>query len=439
MLKHVVVVTDSLSVDGGSAKVALGSARALAAQGLQVTVFAAGGRISEELADTDSVQIVNTNQGEALSQRNRIGGALRGLWNLTAAKRLAALLSTLDRRHTVVHVHGWTKALSSSIFPVIKRSGFPVVVTLHEYFSACPNGCLYLHRAGRVCNLKPMSLACITTDCDSRNYGFKLYRVVRQMIQRWFGKMPAAISTFITVSDFSRRVLEPMLPANGRFYAIDNPVDAQHEPRATPEANRDFVYIGRLSAEKGGTLLAEAARRANARVVFVGDGSERAQIARVNPEACFVGWLDRDGVRAQLQSARCVVVPSVWYETLGLVVLEAAALGIPAIVPTGTAAHDLVLPNVTGLDFPRGDVDALTERLRQIASDDALVRGLSEHAYGNYWRRPLTMAAHVERLCAVYSSVLGAATSAMQPPVRRRLPNRRLENAHEIVVAERSA
>jgi glycosyltransferase involved in cell wall biosynthesis len=174
-------------------------------------------------------------------------------------------------------------------------------------------------------------------------------------------------------------------------------------------------------------------------VVFVGDGSERAEIARINPDARFVGWLDRDGVRAQLQSARCVVVPSVWYETLGLVVLEAAALGIPAIVPTGTAARDLIIPDVTGLEFPRGDVDALTARLREIAANDELVRGLSDRAYGNYWRRPLTMAAHVERLCAVYASVLGTAPSTTLPPVHPRVTTRRVESAHGIAVTERSA
>jgi glycosyltransferase involved in cell wall biosynthesis len=245
--------------------------------------------------------------------------------------------------------------------------------------------------------------------------------------------MPQSISTFITVSDFSRRVLEPMLPSGSRFYAIDNPVDAQREHRIAAESNRGFVYIGRLSAEKGGTLLAEAARRLNVPVVFVGDGAERAEIARVNPDARFMGWLDHEGVKAQLASARCVVVPSVWYETLGLVVLEAAALGIPAIVPTGTAAHDLVDPGHTGLEFERGNVDELTERLRVAVADDSLVHRLSEAAYAKYWNAPLTMNSHIGRLLSVYASVLDGAPSLAKS--RRRAADR----GPTSIMSERSA
>jgi len=67
MLEHVVIVTDSLAIDGGSAKVALGSALAIARSGLTVTVFAASGEASRELAACRNVRLVSTGQGEALS------------------------------------------------------------------------------------------------------------------------------------------------------------------------------------------------------------------------------------------------------------------------------------------------------------------------------------------------------------------------------------
>jgi glycosyltransferase involved in cell wall biosynthesis len=223
-----------------------------------------------------------------------------------------------------------------------------------------------------------------------------------------------------------------MLPAGSRFYAIDNPVDARYGPRVAAERNGAYVYVGRLSAEKGGALFAEAARRLGLPIVFVGNGSERAEIARVYPGATFVGWLDREGVKAQLEAARCVVVPSVWYETLGLVVLEAAALGIPAVVPTGTAAYDLIAPGRSGLSFERGNVDELTERLRAVASDDALVERMSRNAYAAYWKAPLTMSLHVDRLLSVYASVLRGAPAVVRPRSTS-------TNQAQDVIAERSA
>jgi glycosyltransferase involved in cell wall biosynthesis len=413
MIKHVVVVTDSLSIDGGSANVALRAAIAVAQTGLEVTVFAASGEAWPELLACKNLRIVCTGQGDALSARNRIGGALRGLWNPVAYSTMSTLLATLDAKTTVVHLHGWTKALSASVVASVVRAKFPIVLTLHEYFTACPTGCLYLHRDRQVCTLKPMSLACIAKDCDSRSYAFKLYRVLRQFIQRTAGRIPDGIEHYITVSAFSRRIIEPMLPRKRTMYAVDNPVDVKRQPRVRAEANDAVVFIGRLSPEKGGDLLAEAALMAGAKVVFIGEGSERTAIERRNPTAVFTGWLDRDGVASTLRMARCLVVPSLWYETLGLVVLEAAALGIPAIVPSGTAAADLVIDGVTGLTFARGNAADLGEKLR-LCADHTLIERLSYAAYESFWSKPPTMSGHLAGLIDAYRGTLGEAASRLE-------------------------
>lgn len=409
MLEHVVIVTDGLTIDGGSSKVALTSAMALAQSGLRVTVFAASGKPGADLAACKNLHIVSTNQGDTLGSANRPAGALRGLWNRTAKVRMRELLATLDPQRTVVHAHGWTKALSSSVLAAVVQAKFPVVVTAHEYFTVCPTGCLYLHRERAICTLRPMSLACIVKDCDSRSYAVKAYRIVRQLIARHAGGIPRALRHFISVSVFSRRVLEPLLPVvpgGYAFHPIDNPVDVPRLARTPAERNTGFVFVGRLSPEKGGLLLAEAAKRAGVRVTFVGDGPERDAIEHANPDATITGWLDRDGVGEYVRAARAVVVPSLWYETLGLVVLEAAAAGTPAIVPRETAPGDLVRSGETGLTFARGDVSDLAAKL-QAMCDDATVERMSRAAYAAFWIAPPTMHAHVAQLLAAYDDVLG--------------------------------
>jgi len=405
VISDVVVVTASLSIDGGSSKVALTSALALAGSGVRVPLFTAFGLPSADLASCERLRVISTGQAEALNDPNRFAAALRGLWNFRAYRMMRDALAKLDRKRTIVHVHGWTKALSASVIAASVASRFPLVVTLHEYFTACPTGCLYLHRDNKVCTIKPMSPACIVKDCDSRSYIFKLYRVVRQWIAMYAAGVPWAVANFITVSLFSRKVMEPLLPSGKRFYPIDNPVDVAMSGRVTAEENARFVYIGRLSAEKGVLLLAEAARRADVSVEFVGDGELRGEIERINPEAAVTGWLDPAAVARRLQGARCVVVPSLWYETLGLVVLEGAGAGIPAVVPNDTAVRDLVAADVSGLVFERGDVDRLTAALIALKSD-SLVRRLSEGAYRSYWRQPRTMSAHVTALQAAYEDIL---------------------------------
>ena len=406
MLEHVIVVTDSASVDGGSAKVALSSAIALAGSGLSITVFAAAGQPDPILADCPNLTVVNTNQGDALASQNRVGGALRGLWNVAAGREMKRLLGGLDPSRSVVHVHGWTKALSSSVVGIAVRARFPVVVTLHEYFSACPNGCFYIHPKKEICTLSPMSMDCITTNCDSRSYAFKMYRVARQAVQLTAGELPRGISHYIAVSAFSQRILQPLLPPKSHFYSVDNPIDAVPNSRTLAEKNDRFIFVGRLSPEKGGALLAEAARRAGVPITFVGDGAERETIERINPSARVTGWLSREEVQKHMATARVLVVPSLWYETLGLAVMEAGALGIPAIVPSGTAPHDLIEPDRTGLSFLRGNIEQLTSVMQACSTDDALVQRLSESVHAEYWERPLTMGRHMGQLRAAYDSVL---------------------------------
>jgi len=142
---------------------------------------------------------------------------------------MTELLATLDPATTIVHVHCWTKALSSSVVAAVARAKFPMVMTLHEYFTACPTGCLYLHRDRKVCTLTPMSVACIVKNCDSRSYLYKAYRVVRQLVQRTFGRIPSGIGEFITVSEFSRSVIERYLRAAGA--CIPSPIPCRPNVR----------------------------------------------------------------------------------------------------------------------------------------------------------------------------------------------------------------
>ena len=76
-------------------------------------------------------------------------------------------------------------------------------------------------------------------------------------------------------------------------------------------------------------MFARAAAAEQVPCRFIGAGMARDAIAHVNPQAILSGWMShRDSMRA-LREARALVFPSLWYETLGLVVLEAAAIGVP--------------------------------------------------------------------------------------------------------------
>lgn len=404
---HVIVVTDVAHVDGGSARIALGSAIGLAQRDVRVTVFSAVGPVAPNLA---GIQVVCLHQHEILNDPSRLRAITQGVWNSTAAARMTALLRTLDRNDTIVHLHTWTKALSASVVAAALALGFRVVLSLHDYFAACPAGSFFLSPQQQICTLRPMSLACIKTNCDSRNYANKLWRVGRQFVANQFAHMPSGILDYISVSDLSEAVLRPCLPANARIRRVQNFIDVQTQPPVHVAANTTFSYVGRLSAEKGPLLFAQAAHDLPIDIQFLGDGPLRAQIAQAAPRATLSGWLTPAHVASHLQRSRALVFPSLWYETQGLVVAECAAMGIPAIVPSTCAAREWVQHGITGLHFRGGDAGDLREKILQLHNDPQLAATMGLEAHRRYAQQPATLAMHCDHLLAVYRDMLAQPT-----------------------------
>ena len=405
---RVVVVNDFAHVNGGAAAVAIDSAIGLARRGHRVSFFSAVGPVDSRLRDA-GVEVVCTGQHEILRDPSRMRAVCQGLWNPTASRALSSHLNGDGREHTVIHLHGWSKALTTSVTRAAIDRGFKTVCTLHDYFAACPTGGFFDFRSLKHCQLRPLSLACLMRNCDSRSYSQKLWRVARQVVQERAGGLPGGIDAFVVLSRLSSNILRPHLPKEAHVFEVQNPVDAR---RATPvevERNYDFVMIARLSPEKGAALFARAARKAGVPAMFVGDGPSRKEIASANPSASITGWVPKGRVTDYLARSRCLVFSSLWYEAQPLVLLEAASHGVPAIVSDGCAGAENVVDGVTGLLFKDGDVGSLAAALRRM-NDDTFVRRLGRAAYEKYWDDPWTLDRHVKGLENVYCAVLGHTT-----------------------------
>lgn len=401
---NVVVVFDHAAITGGQAKVAFDSAVGLKRQGHRPIVFAAAGPVSPQLVEA-GIETVCLDQKDLVGNPSRIVAAMQGIWNLRAAKVLGDLLATLPRENTIVHVHGWAKALSPSIAQPIARSGLPAVYTIHEYFQFCPNGGFYNYRSHHVCTLTPLSAACWATNCDSRSYARKIWRNARLTAAKHLAHLPDVFADYITISDFQKSVVAPLVPDGVTLHRVDNPVSIPDLGPKTDPASGDFIFVGRLSPEKGAFVFAEAARKAGVVPTYVGDGPIAGEIAAKYPEARLLGWKDAKGVHAAMRSARALVFPSLWYEGQPLTVLEAKGLGVPVVVSDACAGTDEVAHGLTGLWFKSSDTDDLARALNELR-DDARVASMSRASYESYWRNPPTIDRHVARITGIYRGML---------------------------------
>jgi glycosyltransferase involved in cell wall biosynthesis len=321
------------------------------------------------------------------------------------------MLASLDRRRTIVHLHGYTKALSTSPVMAARWGGFATVCTLHDFFAACPNGAFFNYRQRAPCTLRALSTACLTTACDKRHPLHKAYRVVRGAVQRHIARFPAGIGHYISLSNHSGALLRPYLPINAQLYPLTNIIDVPRQPPVDAGANRNLMVIGRLDEEKGVLLAMRAAAAAGLPIVFVGDGPYRGQLEAAG--ARVTGWLSAAEVYRELNAARCLVFPSLWYETFGLVVAEAAARGVPAIVSDISAPADRITDGQNGWLFRAGDLADLTGRML-LTRDDTAVRAAGAAAYQSYWAAPADPISHSWALLSIYANVLSANTGASQ-------------------------
>lgn len=349
-VKTVIIVNDFNYIQGGASKVAIDTARILNDEGLNVIYFSA---VNKEEANIDGIKYVSTNQCESLKDKNKIRGALNGIYNLKAKKEFKKLLKSLDNETTIVHVHGWTKALSSSIFDIAFKMKFKVVLTLHDYFTACPNGGYFDYKQNKICHLKPLSFKCIKCNCDSRNYGFKFYRVIRQFVQNKIVKLNDRLENVITISEFSENILKPTLGKNTKITRIYNPIDMDKNVEEIDPAKNDYyLYVGRVSKEKGVDLFCQAITELGYKGIVVGDGDEKEKLQKQFPNIEFTGWKNKDEVKQYMKGARALIFPSRWYEAAPLTNLEALHIGIPSIVSDNCAAKEFSnKSNLTGLSF----------------------------------------------------------------------------------------
>ncbi len=406
MIRNVVTVCDGAGMTGGTEKVAITSAIQLAKHGIRSVYFAGEGELYKGFRDV-SVEATTMGLTDAYHTTSKRELLSRFFWNRQAGETFFTVLDhgQFDPKETIIHYHGFRRVLSGSVVQVAARLGFKLVTTLHDYGLACPNTSYFNFPEQHICTLKPLSRACACSQCTHSGWKMK----AMQMGRAWRLRSAHTLdhfAHFIYVSEFSRKILQPDIPSQTPQTVLYNPVSESKESIAEPSQNDIFTYVGRLSPEKGGVLFAEAAKKAGVKCQFIGKGGEEEKIRAANPEATFTGWVDEATVAQHIRSSRAIVMPSLWYETAGLSVIEAVSRGVPVVVADKCASTEYMKDERSGLTFRTGDRDSLVKALKALTADKAKQFGIN--AYQDYWNSPLTVDKYLTGLLDVYERTLSS-------------------------------
>ena len=400
-LKNIIIVNDFAKADGGAAMVAVDTALSLADK--YCVYFLTSVLPIDQRFGKSKVKVVCMNKPDILGDKSRLRATIKGLYDRDVEKRLESLLDSLDASGTIVHVHTWTKALTSAVFRVTAKKNFHLVLTLHDFFGFCPNGGFFNFKKKQICERRSMSLGCVATNCDARSYPQKVWRMLRFLIQSknlWANEK----LTLLYISEFCRKVSEAYVPKGVRMLYLPDPVDLSENEKAPIENNTQYLFLGRISPEKGAGLFCQAISELGLRGLVVGDGYMRNDLEKKYPNIEFAGWALGERKKQLMLRAKALVFPSFLGETFGLSVAEAKSYGIPCIVPDRCAAAEQVEDGKTGFIFNTGNLDSLKEAILKYEQAD--IAKMQQTLIDTFDAKSLSMETHVKNLLEIYNQIL---------------------------------
>jgi glycosyltransferase involved in cell wall biosynthesis len=288
---------------------------------------------------------------------------IRTIWSRQAVDHVTRLIGS--SRPDVIHCHNLFPTLSPAVIRAASNGG-PVIMTLHNYRLQCLPATLF--RDSRICEdcLGRAPWPGVLHRCYQDSFAASAALASSIVLHTGIGTFKR-VSLYLAISEFVRRKhIEGGLSPD---QIIVKPHFAwRAERREGP--GQYFLFLGRLSPEKGVDTVLNAWTQIRSKLLIVGDGPEAARLRASAPgNVEFRRTVEPDEVQALLRHARALVVPSTWHEGAGKVVLEAYAAGVPVLASRVGALPETVRDGVTGLLLPPSYTKAWTQAAQRLLED----------------------------------------------------------------------
>src|SRR5437762_4639584 len=237
-------------------------------------------------------------------------------------------------RPDVVHVHNLFFVASPSVLFAADRLKIPVVLTVHNYRLVCANALLL--RNNKPCELcvgKTFPLYGIRYRCYRSSMAETALVTAVTGIHKILGTWQKKVTRYVVLTEFAKSKLSnsSLHLQPGKFIVKPNFIADPGEGSARREDF--FLFVGRLSKEKGVLLLLQAfSAMPGSRLVIIGEGPEKEFLQQQFANAVnvtFAGKLNKEEVLETMKISKALIFPSIWYEGLPFTIIESFATGTP--------------------------------------------------------------------------------------------------------------
>ena len=263
--------------------------------------------------------------------------------------------------------------LRPNIKDVLKEEKFDII-HLHE--PLVPTLCITVLRLSRTVNIGTFHAF------DSR--GYSLSKPLNPLLlKRWVSKLDGRIAVSKPAMEFVNKHFP------GNYTIIPNGVDTEHfSPDVSPieefgDGKLNILFVGRLEKRKGLDYLLKAYQRikcdiSNSRLIIVGPGTRlrhkyEKQVKQSGlKDVVFVGFTSYEELPRYYKTADICCAPATGWESFGIILLEAMAVGKPVVASNIEGYASLLTDGVEGLLVPPKDEDRLAQALISLMTDESL-------------------------------------------------------------------
>jgi glycogen(starch) synthase len=282
----------------------------------------------------------------------------------------------------LIHCHN-NYYYTSSIIHSIRKSGVPMVGTLHDNDLLAP---FFTNRNSPLKYLKKRQFRKILHTAN----------LITSPTRKWIRKLKPVHETKFTYLplfvDFERWQFNP---------------DTWKNPKK-------IAFLGRIIPDKGVFVLLEAMRLLvqqdpEVHLTYIGGGGSmdelKAKIKEYGLEEniSLTGYIDLDEVFTHLNASRLLVLASVYVELFGLVGIEAQALGLPVIAADVGGISEWCLDGETGFLYSKFDAEGLSEKIKNLMDQPEMGREMAQRAY-QHISEEYSRKGCIDRLMAIYEA-----------------------------------
>ncbi|MBB1286134.1 glycosyltransferase [Flavisolibacter sp. BT320] len=316
----------------------------------------------------------------------------------------------IDRfKPDIVHIHNLHFAGSASVLYALKHKRVPFVTTLHNYRLLCPSailfndGQLYLKSVKQIFPWDAIRKG-VYKNSKLLTFWVSITTKLHQCLGTW-----QLCSKYIVLTEHAQKVyLESKLGLGENKLIIKPNFCAL--PSVTPTSRSEhFLYVGRLTEEKGVRLLLQVFSSNSYRLKIAGDGPLRQEVMQYSEKYDNIEFLDivkKDDLPDLLASCTALIFPSIWFEGMPLTIIEAFATGTPVIASKLGAMESMIENDFNGLHFEAGCPRALGAKLALWHNMNSLKKAtFYKNAQATY-KHHYTPEENLEKLLSIYQSVI---------------------------------